>query len=70
MGKNLDVSTKISVVQPKAITTHRRGHPLSLAVKPLTKERPILQYTMGTVVKNCDLVFFETRKNVWQTNRK
>ena len=50
------VSTKISEEQPKAIATHCQGHSLSLLVKSLTKECPILRDTMRTVGKMCILV--------------
>ena len=50
------VSTKISEEQPKAIATHCQGHSLSLVVKSLTKECPILRDTMRTVGKMCILV--------------
>ena len=56
MGKHSGVSTKISEEQPKAIATHCQGHSLSLAVKSLTKECPILRDTMGTVGEICVLV--------------
>ena len=56
IGKHSGVSTKISEEQPKAIATHCQGHSLSLAVKSLTKECPILRDTMGTVGEICVLV--------------
>ena len=49
MGKHYGVSTKISEEQPKAIARHCQGHSLSLEVKYLTKECPILRDTMRTV---------------------
>ena len=71
MGKDSGVSTKISKEQPKAIATHCQGHSLSLAVKSLTKECPILRDTMGTVGEICVFeVFSETRKKARQARKK
>ena len=53
MEKHSGVSTKISEEQPKSNCNTCQGHLLSLAVKSLTKECPILRDTMGTVGKKC-----------------
>ena len=60
-GKHSGVSTNISEEQPKAITTHCQGHMLSLAVKSLTKECPILRDTMGTVGQICVFVKYSSK---------
>ena len=72
MGKHSGVSTKISEEQPRAIETHCQGHLLSLAVKPLTKECPILRDTIDTVRKICVLVkYYPKREKVLaQANKK
>ena len=59
------VSNLIIEEQPKAIATHCEGHSLSLTVKSLTKECPILRDTMGTTGEVCVLVKFspEREKN-------
>ena len=66
MGKHSGVSTKISEEQPKAIATRYQGHLLSLVVKSLTKEFPILQDTMGDSWGNLHLseVFSKTQKKM------
>ena len=65
IGKHSGVSTKISEEQPKAIATHCQDHSLSLAVKYLTKECPILRDTNWDSRGNLRFseVFSETRKN-------
>ena len=62
IGKHSGVSTKISEEQPKAIATHCQGHSLSLAVKSLTKECPILRDTMGTVGEICVFVKYSPKR--------
>ena len=61
MRKHSGVSTKISEEQPKAIVIHCQGHSLSLAVKSLTKECPILRNTMTTVGEICVLVKYSPK---------
>ena len=56
MGKHSGDSTKIVEEQLKAIATHCEAHSLSLAVKSLTKECPILRDTMATPGEVCVLV--------------
>ena len=62
MGKHSGVSTKVSVKQPKAIATHCQGYSLSLAVKSLTKEFPILRDIMGTVGEIWVLVKYSPKR--------
>ena len=62
MGKRSGVSTIISKEQPKALATHCHGHSLSLAVKSLTKECPILRDNMGTVGEICVLVKYSPKR--------
>ena len=62
MGKRSGVSTKISEEQPKAIETLCQGHLLSLAVKPLIKECPILRDTIGTVGEICEKVLVQANR--------
>ena len=61
MGKNSGVSIKISEEQPKAIATHFQGNSLSLAVKSLTKECPVLRDTMGELGEICVLVKYSLK---------
>ena len=61
MEKHSGVSTQTREEQPKAITTHCKSHWLSLAVKSLTKEYPILRDTMGTVGEICVLVKYSPK---------
>ena len=62
MGKQSGVSTQISAEQPKAMTTHCQGHPLSLAIKSLTKDCTILRNTLGTVGEICVLVKYSPKR--------
>ena len=62
MRKHSGVFIKISEEQLKAIETHCQGHLLSLAVKTLTKECPILRDTMGTVGEICFLVKYSPKR--------
>ena len=62
MGKHSGVSTKISEEQTKATATHCQDHSLSLAVKSLTKECPILRDTMGTVGEIYVLVKYSSKR--------
>ena len=72
MRKHSGVFIKISEEQLKAIETHCQGHLLSLAVKPLTKECPILRDTMGTVGEICFLVKYSPKREkvLSQANKK
>ena len=62
MGKRSGVSTRIRAEQPKAIATHCQGHSLSLAIKSLTKDCPIIRDTMGTVGEICVLVKYSPKR--------
>ena len=62
MGKRSGVLSKIIEEQPKAIATHCEGHSLSLAVKSLTMECPIIRDTMGTTGEVCILVKFSPKR--------
>ena len=61
MGKRSGVSTQIRAEQPKAMTTHRQGHSLSLAIKSLTKDCTILRNTLVTVGEICVLVKYSPK---------
>ena len=62
MGKKSGVATVILQEQPKAIKLHCLGHSLSLSVKSLTSECPILRDSMGTAGEICILVKYSPKR--------